>query len=258
MMFIAACRSAIRVNARRREQRLAPFECVIYEHCNTGVNGYPAVMRIILVRHYRTQSNQQDRILGWGDSPPYPDWKTNVDYIDNQLRQNDVSIDAIFCSDLQRSRLTAQVYATSFGIADITSHPALKEINYGELQTRHKSWVAEHYPQHKKDPDFVYPAGESFRQMQQRSVEFFSSLAISNAQQTILIVSHAGVIRGIISHFFGLEYARSLRHGIPFRYIGDFLMEGANCLRYDELGKPSGFVRDDIIELPFTQSNVPD
>lgn len=215
-------------------------------------------MRIILIRHYRTQSNQQGRILGWGDSPPYPDWKNNVDFIDKQLRENDVSIDAIYSSDLERSRQTAQVYAASFGIADVTSHPALKEINYGKLQTRHKSWVGEHYPQHKKNPDFVYPAGESFRQMQQRSVEFFSSLAISHAQQTILIVSHAGVIRGIISHFLGLEYARSLKHGIPFRYIGDFLMEDANCLRYDELGKPSGFVRDDVIELPFTQSNVPD
>jgi broad specificity phosphatase PhoE len=214
-------------------------------------------MRIILIRHYRTQSNQQGRILGWGDSPPYPDWKTNVDFIDAQLRENGVSFDAIYSSDLQRASKTAQVYAASFGCADIISHPALKEINYGELQTRCKRWVAEHYPQHKKDPDFVYPGGESFRQMQRRSVEFLSALSIAHAQQTVLIVSHAGVIRGIISHFLGLEYARSLKPGIPFRYIGDFRMEGANCLRYVELGKPSGFVRDGVIELPFTRSTAP-
>ena len=97
----------------------------------------------------------------------------------------------------------------------------------------------------------VYRDGESFRQMQQRSVDFVCSMAISHPQQTVLIVSHAGVIRGIICHFLGLEYANYLKPNIPFRYIGDFQFEGADCLRYDELGKPSGFVGEGIIETPF-------
>ena len=97
----------------------------------------------------------------------------------------------------------------------------------------------------------VYRGGESFRQMQQRSVDFVSSMSVSHPGQTFLVVSHAGVIRGIICHFLGLDYASCLKPGIPFRYIGDFQFEGTNCLRYDELGKPSGFVGDGIIETPF-------
>ena len=224
---------------------------MLFERCNTGANGYAALMRVILIRHYKTQSNKEGRILGWGDSPPYPNWMKNINFIDAGLRENGVNLDAVYSSDLERSYQTAKVYAASFGIAEVIRVPALKEINYGEVQTRQKSWVIEHYPQHKKDPDMVYRGGESFRQMQQRSVDFVSSMSVSHPGQTFLVVSHAGVIRGIICHFLGLDYASCLKPGIPFRYIGDFQFEGTNCLRYDELGKPSGFVGDGIIETPF-------
>jgi broad specificity phosphatase PhoE len=220
------------------------------------LNGYAAGMRAILIRHYKTESNEAGRIVGWGDSPPCPDWKVGVDYIETRLRDQGVEFDAIYSSDLQRSLQTARIYASSLGITDVVSDPALKEINYGGVQTREKSWVFEHYPQHKKDPDLVYPDGESFRQMQRRSVDFFNRLALSQAQRTILVVTHAGVIRGLVSHFLGLDYRKCLSYGIPFRYIGDFLFEGTNCLRYDEPGKLSGFVRDGAIEIPFARSVI--
>jgi alpha-ribazole phosphatase len=220
--------------------------------CKPGINDYAAAMRVILTRHYQTISNAAGRILGWGNSPPCPGWKGDVDFIDNRLREDGVSFDAVYSSDLERARETAKTYAGSFGIADVVAIPELKEINYGNLQTRKKSWVTEHYPQHKKNPELVYPDGESFQQMQQRSVQFLSSLTLAHPELTVLVVSHAGVIRGIVSHFLGLEYASSLKHRIPFRYIGDFLFEGENCVRYDELGKSSGFVQDAAIEIPFT------
>lgn len=211
-------------------------------------------MRVILIRHYQTVSNAEGRILGWGNSPPCPDWKADVDFIDNRLQEYGVSFDAVYSSDLERARQTAKTHAGSFGIADVVAIPELKEINYGKLQTRKKSWVTEHYPQHKKNPGFVYPDGESFLQMQQRSVQFLSSLTLAHPELTILIVSHAGVIRGMVSHILGLEYASSLKHRISFRYIGDFQFEGSDCVRYDELGEPSGFVCDGVIKVPLTRN----
>jgi broad specificity phosphatase PhoE len=227
--------------------------------CNTGLSVYPAGMRIILTRHYQTQSNAEGRILGWGNSPPCPDWKSDVDFIDSQLHENGINFDAIYSSDLERARQTAMKYAESFGKPDVTNISELREINYGKLQARKKSWVYEHYPQHKEAPDLVYPDGESFRQMQQRSVQFVSSLVLEHPERTVLIVSHAGVIRGIVSHFLDLNYAASLKHGIPFRYIGDFRFEGKNCVCYDELGKASGFVRDGAITIPLERAGcIPD
>ena len=211
-------------------------------------------MRAIITRHYKTLINAAEEILGWGDSPRDSGWKADVEYVNAQLKKRGIIFDAVYSSDLERSRQTAMFHAECFGIHIINDTAALNEVNYGKLYKKKKKWVAEHYPQYKKDPDFVYPEGESFRQMQQRSVAFLKSIAKKHPQRTVLIVAHAGVIRGFLSHFLGLNYADNLKHKISHRYIGDFLFDGETCVGYDELGKPSGFVRDAIIEIPFTRA----
>jgi broad specificity phosphatase PhoE len=209
-------------------------------------------MRAIVTRHYKTLINASEQILGWGDSPRDKGWKADVEFVSDRIKENGISFDAVYSSDLERARQTAMFYARQFGKHIIHDTPALNEVNYGELYKKKKAWVAKNYPQHKKDPDFVYPGGESFRQMQQRSVNYLSNLAVTQPQQTVLLVVHAGVIRGLVSHFLGLNYADNLKHKISHRYIGDFLFEGNTCERYDELGKPSGFVREGVIKIPFS------
>jgi len=105
-------------------------------------------------------------------------------------------------------------------------------------------------PQHKKDPDFIYPGGESFHQMRSRSVDFLQSLSRKHQGETILVVVHAGDIRGFVTYFLGLPYAENLKRKITHRYIGDFLFEGNQCSSYNEIGEPSGFVRDGAISIP--------
>lgn len=209
-------------------------------------------MRAIITRHYKTLNNVSEQILGWGDSPRDKSWRADVDFVNERLRKAGISFDGVYSSDLERSRQTAMYHARLLGLKIIHDTPALNEVNYGKLYKKKKKWVAEHYPRHKKDPDFVYPGGESFHQMQLRSVDYLSSLAKSHPQQTVLVVVHAGVIRGLVSHFLGLNYADHLKHKISHRYIGDFLFDGENCVRYDELGRASGFVREGVIKIPFT------
>lgn len=213
-------------------------------------------MRIILIRHYKTQTNEDGRILGWGDSPPYKNWKTDFNYVDAILTEQGVDFDAVYSSDLERSRQTANLHARVLGISTVNSSAELNEINYGEVQQKRKSWVGDNYPKHKKDPDMVYPGGESFRQMQQRSVRYLSALVKDHPKQSALVVAHAGVIRGLISHFLRLEYADNLERRIPFRYIGDFLFKGKHCVRYKELGRFSGFVRDRVVKIPFKPGSI--
>ncbi len=35
------------------------------------------------------------------------------------------------------------------------------------------------------------------------------------------------------------------------QYIGDFTFEGKACVRYNELGKPSEFIKSGVIKVPF-------
>ena len=219
---------------------------------NVVISCYLLGMRAIITRHYKTLINAADEILGWGDSPRDSGWQADLEFVDARLRKNRIKFDAVYSSDLERARQTAMFHARRLGIHIIHDTAALNEVNYGKLYKKKKKWVAEHYPQYKTDPDFVYPEGESFRQMQQRSVNYLSCLAETHPLQTVLIVAHAGVIRGLVSHFLGLNYAENLKHKISHRYIGDFLFRGNTCVHYNELGKPSGFVSGGIIKIPFS------
>ena len=180
------------------------------------------------------------------------DWLADVGFVDAQLRRHHIRFDAIYSSDLERARQTAMHYGRIHGIPIVHDSAALNELDYGLLSRKSKKWVEQNVPEHKKDPDFVYPEGESFRQMQQRSVAFLAGLAQSRPDDTVLLVVHAGVIRGLVSHFLGLEYAEHLKRKISHRYIGEFLFAGDICVRYDELGKLSGFVRQQGgVEIPW-------
>ncbi len=208
-------------------------------------------MRAIVVRHYKTTSNESEHILGWGDAPPAPSWQDDLIKVEETLISSHITIDHIYSSTLPRAINTGHFYASSLGIKDIYSSPSLREVNYGELYNKKKRWVEKNIPQHKKDPDFVYPDGESFSQMQRRSVDYVETLAEQHPDKNLLIVVHAGVIRGLICHFLDLNYASNLKRHMGHQYIGDFTFDGRMCIRYDELGVPSEFVRKDVIKIPY-------
>jgi len=213
-------------------------------------------MRAIIVRHYKTLINASDQILGWGDAPRVSEWETDLTYVYEILRDQDIRYTSVYTSDLERARQTGMFYARKRGIHLLHDTQSLNEINYGQLFRKSKSWVEQNIPQHKQDPEFVYPGGESFTQMQRRSVAYLAALAAKRRNETILVVVHAGVIRGFISHFLGLPYAENLKHKITHRYIGDFLFDGSRCINYDELGEPSGFVLDNVVTIPLQRAEA--
>ena len=122
-------------------------------------------------------------------------------------------------------------HRTTTLIFDMESHAnfSLSPSNLGKspsVSKKSKAWVEKHVPQHKRDPQFIYPEGESFAQMQQRSVAFIDDLARQYGGETVLLVAHAGVIRGLVCHYLKLDYATNLRRKITHRYIGDFSFQG--------------------------------
>lgn len=214
----------------------------------------PIYTRAIVVRHYKTLFNADRRIMGWRDAPGADGWAEDARGISAILHERIGRLDAICSSSLERARNTAGYFAQEFDVSVVDTADDLREVNYGSLYGKTKQWVAENVPLHKKDPDFVYPEGESFRQMQERSVRYFRSLPDRYRGQTVLVVVHAGVIRGLVSGLIGLDFSANLRRKISHRYIGEFILHDQACARYDELGKPSGFVRDGVLELPFGRS----
>ena len=208
-------------------------------------------MRVVLVRHYKTVNNEARRIMGWGDAPPSLDWESDLLQVDASIRDRGILFDACYSSALGRARETLRYLAARYECQQVREAEALNEVDYGDLMQRHKAWATKKYPQYKTDADFVFPGGESFRQMQRRSVELVLSLQQAHAADTLLLVVHAGVIRGLISHFLGLDLTANLKRKISHRYVGELVIEQDLCVFYDELGKHSGFVRDGIVAIPW-------
>jgi broad specificity phosphatase PhoE len=206
-------------------------------------------MRIILVRHYKTTSNETGKIMGWGDAPPAKNWQEDSNHVAQVLLKAHLSAQIIYTSSLTRAINTGKFYADILGIKQLQDTPALNEVNYGKLCNKSKKWVEKFVLGHKKDPALVYPDGESFNQMKSRCIAFVESISEKHADDTVLIVVHAGIIRCLISHFLKLDYTNNLQRKIGHRYIGDFTIKGKDCIRYNELGKESGFITEGIIKL---------
>jgi len=208
-------------------------------------------MRVTLVRHYKTVNNEARRIMGWGDAPRAEDWELDLLHVDAAIKERGIRFDACYSSALCRARETMRYFAAKCGCSEMLAAPELNEVNYGDLFQCPKQWAAEKYPEYKTDADFVFPAGESFRQMQRRSVDFVLSLQQAHADDSLLLVAHAGVIRGLVTYFLGLDLTANLKRKISHRYVGEFVIDKDICVFYDELGKPSGFTRDGAVDIPY-------
>jgi len=206
-------------------------------------------MRIILVRHYKTTSNETGKIMGWGDAPPAKNWQEDSNHVAQVLLKAHLDSQIIYTSSLARAINTGKFYADILDIKRVQDTPALNEVNYGKLYNKSKKWAEQYVHGHKKDPDLVYPDGESFNQMKTRCIAFVESISKKHPDNTVLIVVHAGIIRCLVSHFLKLDYEHNLTRKIGHRYIGDFRIKGKNCIRYNELGKESGFITEGIIKL---------
>ena len=209
-------------------------------------------MRAILIRHYKTLINASDETMGWGHAPPAEDWEPDLAYVSNVLDTQSIDYTTVYTSDLERSRQTGRYFAKRRGIRILHDHTELNEVNYGSLYRKSKKWVKHNIPEYKTDADYVFENGESFRQMQKRVVDFFVTLPEKHPDTTVLIVAHAGVIRGLVSYFLDLDYNSNLKQKITHRYIGEFRFLDRNCVKYNELGEPSGFVEEGLVEIPFT------
>jgi len=144
----------------------------------------------------------------------------------------DVDLEAIYTSPLRRCLDTAGIIGRRCGQP---SEPitALQEIDLGAWEGCRMETIRDRYP---KDyarrggaiADFRTPGGESFLDLQQRAWPAFEGLARRH-QGSILIVTHAGVIRVLIcrlldiplQHLFRIDQVYgglTLVHGEPGGY----------------------------------------
>ena len=163
--------------------------------------------RILLVRHGETELQSSLRYWGKTDVALGPIGLHQAEQLRDRLAME--RIDFIYSSELKRATDTADIIAARHNLKVITC-PELREIDFGKLEGMEFNEIHSQFPEVEKmwlarDPALVYPDGESLTDFENRVMTFETRLKNHRANDTILIIAHAGVLRTLICQLLGLE-----------------------------------------------------
>jgi probable phosphoglycerate mutase len=173
------------------------------------------VTEILLIRHGETAWNAIRRLQGHLDVPLNAEGEHQAAALAQSLR--DEPLDAIFASDLQRARQTAQPLAQACGMA-LQLEPGLRERCYGAFEGMMYADIEQHYPEahaawQAREIDARFPPGvhvaETLREFSDRVLATVTRLASGNYRK-LALVTHGGVLECVYraARSLGLDHAR--------------------------------------------------
>jgi len=171
-------------------------------------------VRLLFVRHGETESNVEHRYMGQSDSPLTPTGVAQAEAVAKRLAQR--RIDAIYSSDLGRAASTSRMISQACGLPVINDR-RLRERHAGLLQGQLES---EARIKHaivfdeiaRRGAAYVFPGGgESGLQIEERMASFLDEVRQDHPGETIVAVTHGGVLRVLLWHILGFPYASIFR-----------------------------------------------
>ena len=192
------------------------------------------MITLYIVRHGNTTFNARGRLQGQTDSPLTNKGVKDAQAIGKMLRK--VHFDAIYSSDLSRARRTAEIIQKTLRMHKrIICLKALREIDYGKATGLKKKDAKIVFPYYKKKASFVFPKGESYQQVKKRVVHVIQSIEKKNQSKTILVVTHAGCIRGLLSEFQKKSLEENLSMPISHRFVARIELRNGMLLRHKKI-----------------------
>lgn len=164
---------------------------------------------LVFVRHAETKSNAEKRYMGHLDSPLSERGIAQVAAVAARLGKDSVS--AVCTSDLGRAVTTAEAIAETCGV-HLVPDARLRERHAGVFQGLRISEARARFPDYfvensQPTPSAAIPEGESARQVQARLVPFLEEVCQRHPGQSVVIVTHGGVIRTVLWHLLKSSYA---------------------------------------------------
>lgn len=164
--------------------------------------------KLILVRHAVTKDNEGNRLSGHIDSMLSEEGIKQVRKLTDYLKKQ--KIDKIFSTTSKRTKDTVEPLANILNI-EIIERDTLKEISFGdfegitfeEIKNNHSD---EFNKMIKEGYEYKYPNGESLIESYYRVSKEIEKIINENDNKTILICSHGGTIRNIISYLISDSY----------------------------------------------------
>ncbi len=183
-------------------------------------------LNIFLMRHAKPDLPHGGKLYyGQTDYPLCEEGERLAEQIGEKIKN--VTFDGIFSSTLLRARHTAELTVPKHK-NKIQTVKDLSEINVGDWEGKSYDEVRtkweELYDARKVSFDSVAPPnGESFLDLQKRTVPAFEKILSRYAEGNLLVVAHGGVIWTIICHYFNFVLNDIFFY--PMDYCGIHMLE---------------------------------
>ncbi|MDQ3878756.1 MAG: histidine phosphatase family protein [Actinomycetota bacterium] len=165
---------------------------------------------IYLVRHGATEWNRTKRAQGQADVPLNEDGRLQALNAGESFAA--MKLDAVYASDLQRARDTAQAIADRHGL-EVQLDARFREIEQGHWTGLSTEIIRERWPD-LWGPARHYsarPGGESPAEVRARALEGLADVVEAHPDGNVVVVSHGGTIRWLGAEALGYDDRKSAR-----------------------------------------------
>jgi alpha-ribazole phosphatase len=172
----------------------------------------PYIQRIWLVRHGQIAWNEQQRFCSTTNIPLSTIGRRQARHLASKLEARPIT--AIYSSDMARAKETAEIIARERQI-EIVSSPAWREIAFGAWEGLTYSEIAATFPEQLgffTDPEHIAPPeGETLHDVLQRIHPALTSIVRQSQSGEVVIVSHGGVLRGLLCSLLNMPLRNQWR-----------------------------------------------
>ena len=166
---------------------------------------------IFLIRHGEVEGNSGERrtFVGWGDKPLTERGLAQAEAVAQRLERE--GLQAVYSSDLQRARQTAERIAIKHGL-EVHCNPALREINFGSWEGLSEAEILadwqEQWQRRQADPvQVAAPGGESLNDLWARWQPIWQKIVQEHSDQTVAVVGHNAALRVLLCHLLDAPFA---------------------------------------------------
>lgn len=160
--------------------------------------------KIYLIRHAEAEGNVFRRLQGQYDSFVTPNGRKQITALAERFQ--DIAVDAVYSSDLSRTQLTASAIYKPKGLT-LQTDRRFRELSVGVWENLPFGWLDHSDPERNfafshKPESWHVEGSERFEAYTARFLEAMEQLAQKHDGQTIAIVSHGMVLRGVLQRLF--------------------------------------------------------
>lgn len=159
---------------------------------------------LYLIRHAEAEGNVFRRLHGQYNSLITPNGKKQIAALERRFAE--IPVDAVYASDLYRTRLTATAIYAPKGLP-LNLEPRLRELNCGVWEDLPFGFCAQIDPVRNRafshDPrNWRVEGSEPFSVYTGRFLEAMEEIARRHEGQTVALFSHGMVMRGVLQRLF--------------------------------------------------------